>query len=97
MNLTRIALAALALGVTFGTAEAANRRAACAVTAAADGTKPAPMSQADLRTKLVADGYTEIRSFGTEDGCVEAKGTDKAGKRFELYLHPVTGAIVDQK
>lgn len=97
MNLTRITLAALALGISAGAAHAVDRRAACAVTAAADGSRPAQMSQDDLRAKLIADGFTQIRSFGTEYGCVEAKGTDQAGKRFEVYLHPVTGAIVDRK
>ncbi len=27
----------------------------------------------------------------------EAKGIDKSGKRFELYVHPVTGEIIARK
>jgi len=72
-------------------------RGACAVTAAKDGSKPATLSDAEIRGKLEAAGYTQVRSLGREEGCVEAKGLDKDGKRFEVYLHPTTGEIISQR
>lgn len=70
---------------------------ACAVKAAADGSQPVALSEAELRSKLEAAGYIQVRSLGHEEGCVEAKGLDKNGKRFEVYLHPTTGEIVSQR
>ena len=72
-------------------------RGACAVTAVKDGNKPVSLTDTELRTKLEAAGYTEVRSLGHEGGCVEAKGLDKNGKRFEVYLHPTTGEIVKKQ
>ena len=57
----------------------------------------APLTDQAIRGKLNAQGYTEIRSIGREDGRVEAKCIDKAGKRLEVYLHPATGEIVSRK
>lgn len=93
---------ALALGsvAVSGGASASEKentgRAACAVKANADGSKPVNLSEAELRSKLEAAGYAQVRSLGHEDGCVEAKGM-KDGKRFEVYLHPTTGEIVRQR
>ncbi len=70
---------------------------ACPVTATKDGSKPAFLSDTEIRSKLEAAGYTEVRSLGREGGCVEAKGLDKNGKRFEVYLHPATGEIVSER
>jgi uncharacterized iron-regulated membrane protein len=50
-----------------------------------------------IRSRLAAAGYTQVRSLGREDGCVEAKGLDKDGKRFEVYVHPTTGEVVGQR
>jgi len=73
------------------------RTAACAAKPAADGTTPARLSQDDIRAMLIGRDFTDIRSLGHEDGCVEAKGFDRWGKRFEVYVHPLTGDIVARK
>lgn len=104
-SLTSI-VAASTVALTLGLIAVANasasekegtERAACVVKAGPDGSKPANLSEAELRGKLEAAGYTQVRSLGHEDGCVEAKGIDKDGKRFEVYLHPTTGEIVIQR
>lgn len=51
------------------------------------------MSEAAMRKSLEDRGYTQIRSLSTHNGCYEAKGLDKSGKRFELELNGKTGAI----
>lgn len=99
-----LAAGVLALGLGLATAggaaaseKDAMQRAACAVQPAPDGSKPAHLSDAELRSKLETAGYTKVRSLGREEGCVEAKGIDKDGKRFEVYLHPATGEIVSRQ
>lgn len=54
-------------------------------------------SETEIREMLVKVGYVDIRKIEEEHGCVEAKGTDKDGKRFEVYVHPNTGEIVKIK
>ncbi|CCG41151.1 PepSY domain-containing protein [Magnetospirillum molischianum] len=66
---------------------------------AADLCKPADgpaKPESEIRAMLEGQGY-QIRKIATEDGCIEMKGTDKAGKRAEVYVHPVTGEIVKVK
>ena len=88
---------ALAVSTTFASESEGTERGACAVKPNADGSTPAALSDADIRGRLTAAGYTQVRSLGREDGCVEAKGLDKDGRRFEVYLHPTTGEIVKQR
>lgn len=88
---------ALAVSTTYASESEDGARGACVVKPNADGSTPAALSDAELRGKLTAAGYTQVRSLGHEDGCVEAKGLDKGGKRFEVYLHPTTGEIVKQR
>lgn len=88
---------ALTVSTTYASESEGGERGACVVKPNADGSLPAALSDADLRGKLSAAGYTQVRSLGHEDGCVEAKGLDKDGKRFEVYLHPATGEIVKQR
>lgn len=90
-----LGLAAISGGASASEKEGAER-GACAVQANPDGSKPAVLSDAELRSRLEAAGYKEVRSLGHEDGCVEAKGM-KDGKRFEVYLHPTTGEIISQR
>ncbi len=52
-----------------------------------------PMSRADMEKSLVAQGYSTIRSLQYHNGCYEAQGLDKSGKRFELELNASTGAV----
>lgn len=50
----------------------------------------------EARAKMAAAGYTEIVKVEMEHGCLEGKGT-KAGKKVEVYVHPVSGEIVKIK
>ena len=88
---------ALAVSTTYATESEGSERGACAVKPNADGSTPAALSDEAIRGKLTTAGYTQVRSLGHEDGCVEAKGIDKDGRRFEVYLHPTTGEIVRQR
>jgi len=52
-----------------------------------------PMTRTAMEQSLHQRGYTQIRSLSMHNGCYEAKGLDSKGKRFELELDGVTGAI----
>jgi hypothetical protein len=101
-SVTSIAAAgtlALILGLIAvdGAAASEKQGMECAVKAGSDGSKPATLSEAELRGKLQAAGYKQVRGLGHEGGCVEAKGIDNDGKRFEVYLHPATGEIISKQ
>lgn len=84
---------AAAIAVTASGAFASQERdAGCRMESGATA-----LTDQEIRGKLTAQGFTEIRSIGREDGCVEAKGIDKEGKRFEVYMHPATGELVSRK
>jgi hypothetical protein len=74
---------------------------ACAGIQAASAEESCPVSAAEMMSKaamtksLQDRGYTQIRSLSTHNGCYEAKGLDKNGKRFELELNGHTGDIVN--
>lgn len=55
------------------------------------------MSKEAITKSLHARGYVRIRSISSHNGCYEAKGFDKKGKRFELELNGATGAIVTEE
>lgn len=48
------------------------------------------MKEADLRAKLVADGY-KIRKFKVDGNCYEIYGHNAKGQRVEIYMDTVTG------
>jgi hypothetical protein len=54
------------------------------------------MKEADFKKDLVSQGY-QIKTFKVSNGCYEIYGTDKAGKRVEIYFDPATGAPVLSK
>ena len=54
------------------------------------------MSEEDFKKKVEADGYT-IKKFKQPGTCYEIYGTDKAGKKVEIYFNPVDGSIVKSK
>ncbi len=55
------------------------------------------MKEVDFKAKLAAQGY-QIKTFKVSKGkCYEIYGTDKAGKKVEIYFNPATGAVVEQK
>ncbi len=51
------------------------------------------MSVEQLKGKLGEQGYT-VSKIEIEDGCAEAKISDKDGKTAELDIDPATGAVV---
>lgn len=54
------------------------------------------MTQDAAKAKAVELGY-DVRRVKREDGCYELYAIDKKGTRVELYMNPVTGAIVKTK
>jgi hypothetical protein len=54
------------------------------------------MSEADFKAKVIADGY-KIKKFKQPGTCYEIYGTNKDGKKVEIYFNPVDGSIVKEK
>jgi len=54
------------------------------------------LKEADFKKDLVSQGY-QIKTFKVSNGCYEIYGTDKAGKRVEIYFDPATGTPVLSK
>ena len=51
------------------------------------------MSEEAFKKAKEAEGY-KIRKFKTPGTCYEIYGTDKEGKKVEIYFNPVDGSIV---
>lgn len=54
------------------------------------------MSEADFKKQVEGQGY-KISKFKQPGTCYEIYGTNKDGKKVEIYFNPVTGAIVKEK
>lgn len=55
------------------------------------------MKEADFKANLTAQGY-QIKTFKVSKGqCYEIYGTDKAGKKVEIYFDPATAAVMESK
>lgn len=55
------------------------------------------MNQDAFKKKLEDQGY-KIKNFKVTSGnCYEIYGTDKAGKKVEIYFDPVTASVLEQK
>lgn len=54
------------------------------------------MSEADFKKKVEAEGY-KISKFKQPGTCFEIYGTNKEGKKVEIYFNPVDGSIVKEK
>jgi hypothetical protein len=54
------------------------------------------ISEADMKAKIAAGGYKYSVFKVTTGNCYEIYGRDKAGKRVEVYFHPMTGRVVEQ-
>ncbi len=50
----------------------------------------------EVRAAMEAKGY-RVRRIEEEHGCYEAYAFDKDGRRYELYIHPVTLEVVRVK
>jgi hypothetical protein len=54
------------------------------------------MSETDMKSKIASLGY-KYRVFKVTTGnCYEIYGQDDAGKRVEIYFHPITGSVVEE-
>ena len=52
--------------------------------------------QAKFQEDLKAQGY-DIKKFKVTAGnCYEIYGQDSAGKRIEVYFHPISGKVVEE-
>lgn len=54
------------------------------------------MSEADFKLKVEKEGYV-ISKFKQPGSCYEIYGTNKEGKKVEIYFNPVDGSIVKEK
>ncbi|KYG66463.1 hypothetical protein AZI86_05300 [Bdellovibrio bacteriovorus] len=61
-----------------------------------DAPKEKWMQEAYFKKKVEAEGY-KISKFKQPGSCYEIYGTDKDGKKVEIYFNPVDGSIVKQK
>lgn len=55
------------------------------------------LTEAQMTEKFKALGYIDnVKKLHVSKGnCWEIYGQDKAGKKVEVYFHPITGAIVE--
>jgi hypothetical protein len=54
------------------------------------------ISESEMKSKIANLGYKAKVFQVTKGNCYEIYGLDKAGKRIEIYFHPITGNIVEQ-
>ena len=52
------------------------------------------LTEAQMKTKVAAMGYKNIKVFKVSGSCYEIYGYTKDGKRAEVYFNPVSGAVV---
>ena len=55
------------------------------------------LSIPEVAARLESAGYRNIEKIEREGGSYEVKATDPAGRRMKLYVHPQTGAVIDQR
>lgn len=53
------------------------------------------ISEADMRARAEAAGHKVEVFKVTKGGCYEIYGRDAAGKRIEIYFHPLSGEILE--
>lgn len=54
------------------------------------------MTEADFKKKAEGLGY-KIKKFKQPGSCYEIYGTNKEGKKVEVYFNPVDGSIVKEE
>ncbi|MFE0502634.1 PepSY domain-containing protein [Lysobacter soli] len=57
----------------------------------------ANLSEADVRARLSAEGYTNVHDVDFEDGIWNAEADDPSGKDVELKLDPATGKVIGKE
>ncbi|MCB0351783.1 MAG: PepSY domain-containing protein [Bdellovibrionales bacterium] len=50
----------------------------------------------DFKKRLESEGY-KIRKFKQPGSCYEIYGTNKDGRKVEIYFNPVDGAVVKEE
>ena len=55
------------------------------------------LSIPEVHARLESAGYRNIEKIERESGSYEVKATDQTGRRLKLYVHPQTGAVIDQR
>jgi len=53
------------------------------------------LSESAMKTKIAALGYKYKIFKVTTGNCYEIYGQDSAGKRVEVYFHPISGKVVE--
>ncbi|WP_259444835.1 PepSY domain-containing protein [Neotabrizicola shimadae] len=51
----------------------------------------------EAATAALAEKGCKVSDFEAEDGKIEAKCTDEAGKPMEVYIDPASGAVTEVK
>jgi hypothetical protein len=54
------------------------------------------ISVSEMKSKIASLGYDAKVFKVTKGNCYEIYGIDKAGKRIEIYFHPITGNVVEE-
>ena len=57
----------------------------------------ANLTEADVRAKLAAAGYTNVHDVDYEDGIWNAEADDPQGKDVELKIDPKTGKVMGKE
>ena len=57
----------------------------------------ANLTEADVRARLAAAGYTNVHDVDYEDGIWNAEADDPAGKDVELKIDPKTGNVIGKE
>jgi hypothetical protein len=54
------------------------------------------LSETAMKAKIAERGYKYTVFKVTTGNCYEIYGRDSAGKRIEIYFHPMTGEVVNE-
>ena len=54
------------------------------------------INESEMKLKIASLGYQAKIFKVTKGNCYEIYGLDRAGKRIEVYFHPITGNIVEE-
>ena len=57
----------------------------------------ANLTEADVRARLAAAGYTNVHDVDYEDGIWNVEADDPAGKDVELKIDPKTGKVIGKE
>lgn len=82
-SLAAIALSAISIG-------------ALASEACTDAPRDKWLQQKDVKAKLEKQGYN-VQRLKVDDGCYEAYVTGKDGKKAELKINPLDGAVLKEE